>query len=188
MTWKRLMLGALIVFSVVVGVNLSSAEIKSDAYADVLRGEQYYLRYSTQWLLGDNQVVEVETALFEDAMLLQYDMQGSTIVTSLTETERIRVFLDGSLAQEVENPMTVVSPYQDITFTGVTGQITFEDNVLTYEEYGYQLGDESLRLRFLLDGDALWGLQFDDDTQYVKVLELSESIPDDFYESFTLLR
>ncbi len=150
----------------------------SDNAAKILSNEGYYLSYTTQWLLADNQVVKVEEALDNGAFLQKYEMDGKPLI-SVTSGNSVSVFWENELIQELKNSDLQTAPYSNLQFNGVCGNRMLDGNDLYYEEYDYTFNNKKHRLRFLFSDQQLWGLQFDKDNQYVKVITLSKEIPED---------
>lgn len=170
-----------LVFIIIYSLNnQNTPQLHATTAVDTLTGNRYCLRYTSKWIFSDEQPVEFVEIKDGPLRFQKYDnYDGSSIIT-LTENGISKVFVNGDLLQEIQEPETNGETPVKMRYNGKRGTITLEDTPLSFEEYSCTYNKSDFTLRFLFFNESLWGIQYGDDGHYVKVLELTESIPEEY--------
>lgn len=186
--WFRLAAVAVfLVFMTACGLNNQDPQqLHSAAAADILTSDQYCFRYTSKWIFSDERPVEFLEIKDGSLRLQKYDDPDGNPIVTLTENGVSKVFLNGEFLQEIQEPEPSGELSLEMRYNGKTGAVTLEETSLSFEEYSCTYNKSSFTLRFLFSNDGLWGIQYDDDGRYIRILELTGTIPEGYQELYSL--
>lgn len=156
--------------------------------SEILSSNIYYMKYISKFLLANNEPTIIEEAVKESFSAERYIMNGQTLLT-VEDGKSAKVYYNNELIEQLEiNSFapSVVTRFDNLKYANISGNITIEGILLSFEEYVYASHNNATNsIRFLYKQNNLWGLQYPASGQYVKILELSMNIPKDFDKYFS---
>lgn len=176
-----------LVFMTACGLNSQDPQqLRGAAAVDILTGDRYCFRYTSKWIFADGQPVEFLEIKDGSLRLQKYDDPDGDPIVTLMENGSSMVFINGEFAQEIQAPETNGDLSLEMRYNGKNGTVTLEETPLSFEEYSCSYNKSDFTLRFLFSNDELWGIRYDDDDRYIRVLELTGTIPEKYQALYSL--